>query len=115
MPIAVARAATWAAAGRIPNWNCCRIQAPITKNRVETTSRQKQCQRPRRRERLRLLIQPTMPPTRKAIAKISVIPAEARIGNSRARAPSTSIKMPSATVKLRREPSSNRALVSAMA
>jgi len=53
------------------------IQAPVTTNSVDTTKRQKQCHLVRRRERLMLLTQPMIPPTRKAIATITVTQAEA--------------------------------------
>ena len=80
------------------------IQPPVTTNRVDTTKRQKQCQRLRRRARLSPFTQPMMPPTRKARATTTVTQAEAITGNSSANTPSTSSRMPSATVKLRREP-----------
>ena len=67
--------------------------------RVEITSREKQYQRPNWRERAKLLTQPTMPPTRKPTATITVIQAEASTGKIRASTPSTSINTPSNRVK----------------
>ena len=88
------------------------IQAPVTTNKVETTSRQKQCHLLSCLERLRLFTQPMIPPTRKARATTTVTQAEAIIGKIRARTPSTSNRMPSATVKLRRAPTAKPELSS---
>jgi len=107
MPIAVAKAFTCRAAGTMPALNWTSIQIPVTRNRVETTSRQKQCQRPRRFARERLSIQPITPPTRNAIATITVTEAEATTGKPRASRPRTIITIPSAWVRPRKRPSSS--------
>ena len=71
---------------------------------MDTTRRQKVSQRLSCLARIRLLIQPTMPPTRKATATTVVTHTEARIGKTRASTPRTSIKTPSNRVKARRVP-----------
>ena len=71
---------------------------------MDTTRRQKVSQRLSCLARIRLLIQPTMPPTRKATATTVVTQTEARIGNTRAKTPRTSIKTPSNRVKARKVP-----------
>ena len=80
----------------------------MTTNSVDTTRRQKVSPPESLGARSRPWIQPTSPPTRKATATIAVTPTEAITGNSRAKMPSTSIRIPSATVNARRERCSDR-------